>query len=326
MQSKKFFFLLYGGLAFSTLAVLQHLSSNSYQQQTLQTIRRQEEAYRSFELNKINETSSDTYESSTTSFTETSTVITEIVTLKPEISTAETTITPFECTLYSSTKFLRNFISVELTPNEPVGLLLIVKSARCNFERRETVRQTWGDSSYLQNISSTFDKPIQLYFLVGLDEDADHPHDAVRFYDESEKYKDIILADFHDTYRNNTLKTILALRWALEVFPNKFDYLSLVDDDVFVNATNMVNYLKKIPETKVVRKNYESVNMDFLTEYSSERDQSVDNLSVFNLSDIPLYTGSLFAGSEVLRTPGKPSLEGLYTEHLTYILKLFRHE
>jgi hypothetical protein len=275
---KPFYILLYGGLAaFSTFTVLQQLNSFNQTQQNNQTQDETDNHY----------------------FSQTQ---------PKEIDYKR---------LYSSTKFASNFIStLQLNPTKSVGLLLIVKSANSNFEKRAIVRKTWGQpsSSYLQNF--TFGQNIQLYFLVGLNEDE---HQSINnatksFHEESVKYKDIILADFRDSYRNNTLKTILALRWSLEVFPNNFAYLSLVDDDVFVNVTNMVNFLNKIPEMKVVRKDFGYVNTDFLAEYSSEGEGlSVNRSSVWNLSDIPLYTGCLVLGSEVFRAPGKQLVFNLRT-------------
>jgi hypothetical protein len=281
MRSQKpFLILLYGGFAaFSTFAVLQQLSSlNSFNQpqQNNQTpsARRQDDQIDNHYFSQ---------------------------TQPNEIDYKR---------LYSSTKFIN---TLQLNPIESVGLLLIVKSAHSNFERRETVRKTWGQpSSYLQNLK--FGQTIQLYFLVGLNQDEhlnnNNNYASQFFYEESVKYKDIIIADFVDSYRNNTLKTILALRWSLEVFPNNFAYLSLVDDDVFVNVTNMVNFLNKIPEMKVVRKDFGYVNTDFLAEYSSEVEGlSVNSSSVWNMSDIPLYTGCLVFGGEVFRAPGQQLLD-----------------
>jgi hypothetical protein len=277
---KPFFILLYGGLAaFSTIAVLQQLSSlNSFNQPQ-----------------QNNQTPSARTHDDQTDYHYFS------QTQPKEIDYKR---------LYSSTKFIN---TLQLNPIESVGLLLIVKSAHSNFERRETVRKTWGQpSSYLQNLK--FGQTIQLYFLVGLNQDEhlnnNNNYASQFFYEESVKYKDIIIADFVDSYRNNTLKTILALRWSLEVFPNNFAYLSLVDDDVFVNVTNMVNFLNKIPEMKVVRKDFGYVNTDFLAEYSSEVEGlSVNSSSVWNMSDIPLYTGCLVFGGEVFRAPGQQLLD-----------------
>ena len=49
-----------------------------------------------------------------------------------------------------------------------------------------------------------------------------------------------------DTYYNNSLKTIMTIRW-IAMFCSRADYVLLVDDDVMVNFRNLIKYVSTIP-------------------------------------------------------------------------------
>ena len=60
--------------------------------------------------------------------------------------------------------------------------------------------------------------------------------------EESQRYGDIIVEDFMDTYNNLRLKTIFILKWVHLNCP-KLKFIMKVDDDVFVNVPNLQNTL-----------------------------------------------------------------------------------
>ena len=60
---------------------------------------------------------------------------------------------------------------------------------------------------------------------------------------EATKYKDIVQGDFLDTYFNNTLKSMMGLRWAAEQCPTARFYF-FVDDDYYVSTRNVLRFLR----------------------------------------------------------------------------------
>ncbi|XP_052074027.1 beta-1,3-galactosyltransferase brn-like [Mytilus californianus] len=116
-------------------------------------------------------------------------------------------------------------------------IVILVKSSVNNFERREVIRRTWG--KYLE-------KNMLLVFLLGLPSNGNL---AIR--KESTLYGDIIQENFIDSYWNNTVKMIMAYRWAVS-FCDTSDYLFFVDDDYFVNIDNLQAYITKVKNNKLL--------------------------------------------------------------------------
>lgn len=116
-------------------------------------------------------------------------------------------------------------------------IVILVKSSVKNFERRNVIRSTWG--KYLE-------KNMRLVFLLGLPSNGNL---AIR--KESTLYGDIVQENFIDNYWNNTVKMMMAYRWAVS-FCNTSDYLFFVDDDYFVNIDNLQAYIKKVKDNKML--------------------------------------------------------------------------
>lgn len=109
-------------------------------------------------------------------------------------------------------------------------VVILVKSAAINYERRELIRNTWAGAG---NIT----KNVRVVFLLGL---PIHGNLAVR--KESTEHGDIIQENFIDNYHNNTIKMIMGYKWAVSNCKSA-DYLFFVDDDYFVNIKNLVQYV-----------------------------------------------------------------------------------
>jgi hypothetical protein len=58
------------------------------------------------------------------------------------------------------------------------------------------------------------------------------------------KHQDIVQANFVDSYDNNTYKTMVGLRWAVEVCEH-FQYAFLVDDDMYINVRNLIKFMEE---------------------------------------------------------------------------------
>ena len=87
-------------------------------------------------------------------------------------------------------------------------IVFLVKSALPNFERRLAIRQTWGKEKQFSNVT------IRRVFLLGKSSD-DHILQN-KLDEEDSKYEDLVQADFIDSYKNLTLKTMSGLKWSVE--------------------------------------------------------------------------------------------------------------
>ncbi|KAE8608243.1 hypothetical protein XENTR_v10011437 [Xenopus tropicalis] len=155
-----------------------------------------------------------------------------------------TTEPPFDFQLYLRSKDFRNFSLMINQPNKckrstmDPFLLIAVKSIVEEFDRRESVRKTWGREGMISGVR------VQRVFLLGTPKNKT----AVSMWEslmhqESHYYKDILLWDFVDTFFNLTLKEIHFLSWA-EEFCGNVKFIFKGDADVFVNVENLINYLQ----------------------------------------------------------------------------------
>ncbi|KAB0804850.1 hypothetical protein PPYR_01820 [Photinus pyralis] len=122
----------------------------------------------------------------------------------------------------------------EKCANKPIRLVYIVKSALENFDSRFTIRQTWG---YERRFS---DVEIRTVFVVG---NGDGERLRSKVNAESAKYGDIVQADFKDSYYNNTIKTMISFKWAVNFCSNSRFYL-FVDDDYYISTRNVLRFIR----------------------------------------------------------------------------------
>lgn len=116
----------------------------------------------------------------------------------------------------------------------PLRLVYIVKSATEHFERRAVIRKSWGFEKRFSDVS------IKTVFMLGLPSDV-----SIQFKinDESREKGDIIQASFIDTYYNNTIKTMMGLKWAV-TFCNNSKFFFFSDDDFFISTKNVLKFLR----------------------------------------------------------------------------------
>ncbi|XP_044124819.1 beta-1,3-galactosyltransferase 4 [Bufo gargarizans] len=116
----------------------------------------------------------------------------------------------------------------------PPFLLILVSSAPSHRDRRDAIRQTWGNLA-----SSTASSSLTLFVLAV----PKSPEERAALMHEAVTHRDIIQANFSDSYRNLTLKTITGLTWALEKCRGA-RFLLKTDDDVFVNTVHLSQFLQ----------------------------------------------------------------------------------
>ena len=117
-------------------------------------------------------------------------------------------------------------------------LVAFVPISVANFKSRLAIRHTWANSNLFNG--------LRVVFLTGLSkQDKVNKNLAV----ESEIYGDIVQANFQDTYKNLTIKTIMGFKW-ISQYCNNTKFVLKVDDDVVVNTHFLLKYLNTIWKTK----------------------------------------------------------------------------
>ncbi|XP_036404729.1 N-acetyllactosaminide beta-1,3-N-acetylglucosaminyltransferase 2-like [Megalops cyprinoides] len=129
------------------------------------------------------------------------------------------------------------------TGQEAPMLLLAIKSEEGNFENRQAIRQTWGQTGWVRGLEGEGGE-VRRVFLLAKQDSATGPYADVAELLELEKvrYQDILQWDFKDTFYNLTLKDVLFLRW----FSNRCPRARFVfkgDDDVFVRTPVLLDFL-----------------------------------------------------------------------------------
>nr|XP_023662953.1 N-acetyllactosaminide beta-1,3-N-acetylglucosaminyltransferase 2-like [Paramormyrops kingsleyae] len=124
-----------------------------------------------------------------------------------------------------------------------VYLLFAIKSVPGSFERRQTVRQTWGQEKVYEG-----GLRVRTVFLLGMwSMDDPNLNQLVSF--EAQHFGDVLQWDFKDTFYNLTLKENAFFRWSLTRCP-RVTFVFKGDDDVFVNTQTMLDYLRTLDPNK----------------------------------------------------------------------------
>ncbi|XP_008583813.1 PREDICTED: UDP-GlcNAc:betaGal beta-1,3-N-acetylglucosaminyltransferase 7, partial [Galeopterus variegatus] len=121
-----------------------------------------------------------------------------------------------------------------------VYLLVVIKSVITQHDRREAIRRTWG---HQQESAGRGRGAVRTLFLLGTaskQEERTHYQQLLAY--EDRLYGDILQWDFLDTFFNLTLKEIHFLKW-FDIYCPNVPFIFKGDDDVFVNPTNMLEFL-----------------------------------------------------------------------------------
>ncbi|XP_069024020.1 N-acetyllactosaminide beta-1,3-N-acetylglucosaminyltransferase 2-like [Embiotoca jacksoni] len=128
--------------------------------------------------------------------------------------------------------------------DEKPFLLLAVKSLIPHFDRRQAIRETWGQAGVLAN------RTVVTVFLLGNTLSSDHfPDLRVMLGREAKLHKDLLQWDYRDTFFNLTLKEVLFLEWFSKHCPHA-QFILKGDDDVFVNTLRIIDLLEGLSEVK----------------------------------------------------------------------------
>jgi len=117
---------------------------------------------------------------------------------------------------------------------EDIFVMIIVHSAPTNYQKRKFIRKTWGSRSVISNFQ------MRLVFLLGSGFSQDDEHKLLQ---EDQKYNDIIIGNFKDTYRNLTYKHIMGLKW-ISYYCQNAKFVLKTDDDIFIDTFQLIAYIK----------------------------------------------------------------------------------
>jgi len=130
---------------------------------------------------------------------------------------------------------------LDVSSRTPAGrshifLFVYIHTAPENYMKRLLLRQTWVQTS-LYNL------PVRFAFFLG-SRSADAIMDqAVQL--EADHFHDIIQAEFEDSYKNLTLKSLHAMQWITR-HCSRSRFILKTDDDAFVNMRALLQHLSDI--------------------------------------------------------------------------------
>ncbi|XP_026076736.1 lactosylceramide 1,3-N-acetyl-beta-D-glucosaminyltransferase A-like [Carassius auratus] len=159
-------------------------------------------------------------------------------------------ISPQQAARFGSYPYLLN--NEDICKDNDVLLLLFVKTSPGNFRRRQDIRSTWGNESY---ISHKLGVVIKVVFAMGVYSDVNS--DSLRrkelhkeLHKEHMNHGDLVQQNFHDTFHNLTVKLLLQFRWTHDNCAHAH-FLMSADDDVFIHMPNLVRYLQDLRSQNV---------------------------------------------------------------------------
>ncbi|CAD5123134.1 unnamed protein product [Dimorphilus gyrociliatus] len=120
--------------------------------------------------------------------------------------------------------------------DEPLWILMIIKSKIDNFDIRKAIRSTWGDEYQFAVL------PMRRIFVLGIRTRDLQLQREIGI--ESSQYGDIVQYYFEDHYFNNTYKVMAGLKWARTNCRGP-QYIMMVDDDFYVNTHKLRDFLDK---------------------------------------------------------------------------------
>lgn len=116
----------------------------------------------------------------------------------------------------------------------PLSHIFFVHSAPNNWAKRRLLRETIGDVAMATKHSWT------TVFFVGLSRNLDVQQKVL---DEAERHGDLVMLPYVDAYRNLTYKYVYGIKWTMDNCP-WVRYVVKMDDDMVINLTKLVAYLK----------------------------------------------------------------------------------
>ena len=139
----------------------------------------------------------------------------------------------YNCSQGGNNRCLNSSINVLIHPTVACHndakhkLVIMIFSSPKNVENRKYIRKTWAkDFNTITHI-----------FLLGITR-----HQGI--LKEAGDYGDILMGEFHDTYKNLTLKTIMGYEW-FHSNCHHVDFLMKTDDDMYINTAALERFVRR---------------------------------------------------------------------------------
>ena len=152
--------------------------------------------------------------------------------------------------VYNDVTLLRYPLTISPCQNGNVSVkqnsvFIAVISAPGNFDKRNTIRRTWRNHLKIDYHNSSM-RLAGFAFILGL---TDHNETQMKIKEEATTYGDVIQIEMADFYRNLSLKVAGLFNWLYKYCHHKTDFLFKVDDDVYVNVRNLVQFVQTFHES-----------------------------------------------------------------------------
>ena len=118
--------------------------------------------------------------------------------------------------------------------NSSVEALVFITSSYEHEAKRQSLRKSW--LLYSRNNTAN----VRYIFILGISNNRTLSQSIVQ---ENIDYKDVVVANFLDAYRNLTMKTIAGFHWATKRCAHA-RFVMKTDDDVYVNIPGLLNQLQ----------------------------------------------------------------------------------
>ncbi|VDK62489.1 unnamed protein product [Onchocerca ochengi] len=171
-------------------------------------------------------------------------------------------------------------------------LLIIVKSSPLHFFKRQTIRVTWG--SVLNHSEFT----IRTIFVIGRESFSQKNE---QLQEEINSHKDILVGDYIDSYRNNTLKFLSAVQFSFNYCYQQYTvpYALFVDDDYLVLMRNLIAEVKKYDTHDPLYMGWRFDTRPFRTRFHKHR----VSIATYPFNRYPAYisAGAVLLSSQTIR-------------------------
>lgn len=134
------------------------------------------------------------------------------------------------------------------TNNTSIFLLVLITSGvgKLYSERRNSVRNTWGDKSIKSG-----QRNWERVFVIGKALSAEQSEEIRQ---EAAFFEDILVLDMTDSYKNLVIKILSELLWSLiHVNPR---FILKADDDVYVHVPGLLSWLDNYANNNYANNNY----------------------------------------------------------------------
>ena len=121
--------------------------------------------------------------------------------------------------------------------------LVYVHSTANHFKERHVLRTTWLNEVLLRS------RGIARMFLLGRHDGKDARDVMELLLAENEIYGDLIQGDFHESYRNISLKALMGMQWITN-YCSKAKLIIKLDDDIVVDFVKFFNLLHQYESLK----------------------------------------------------------------------------